>query len=112
MYYQFDYDSENDDLFIYLDKEKSAGAIEFGNLIIDFNEKGNLVAMQVINATEFFSKILSKFLEISKIKSLEAKIIKFRNIDSLKIKITTDKETQESNVLIPRIQQPSPALLC
>jgi len=34
--FKFDYDSENDDLFIYLPKVKSAGAVEMGNFIFDF----------------------------------------------------------------------------
>lgn len=57
---KFSYDKENDDLFIYLPKSKSAGAIELGNFVFDFDENGKLVAIQIINASKVFSK---KFFE-------------------------------------------------
>ena len=35
--FKFDYDEENDDLFIYLEGKKSAGAVEIGDFIVDFD---------------------------------------------------------------------------
>ena len=108
--FKFSYDESNDDLFVYLDGAKSSGAIEFGNLVMDFDEKENLVAIQIINASEFISKLVSKIIEISKIVSIKAEVINFRNIAGLKLKIRTEKDEVSSNILVPRIKQHSPAL--
>ena len=58
--FSFNYDVENDDLFVYLKGKKSSGAIELGNFILDFDNKGDLVAMQILNVSEVLSKIISK----------------------------------------------------
>lgn len=90
--FEYSYDKENDDLFIYQKELKSSGAIELGNLIIDLDEKGNLVAIQIINASEFFSKFISKIIEITDIKTIEAELIQYRNIEGLKLDTSTKKQ--------------------
>jgi uncharacterized protein YuzE len=108
--FDFDYDSENDSLFLYLKDEKSAGGIELGNFILDFNKKGNLIAMQILNASKVLSRLLSKFIEITKIKAIEVEIINFRNIEAIKFRISIDKEIETINILIPNIKERSPVL--
>ena len=108
--FSFDYDSENDDLFIYLEGKKSCGAIELGNFVLDFDDKGFLVAMQIFNASEVFSKILSKMIEISKIKEIKVEIINFRNMDAIKFSISDNKTEEKANILIPHIREKSPVL--
>ena len=108
--FNFSYDSENDDLFIYLKDKKSEGAVELGNFILDFDEKGNLVAMEILNASEVFSSILSKMIKISLIKSIELQVVNFRNIDAIKFKIITDKQEETASILIPHIKEKSPVL--
>jgi uncharacterized protein YuzE len=108
--FNFDYDLENDDLFIYLEGKKSLGAVELGNFILDFDNKGNLVAMQIINASEVFKKILSKIKEISNLKSIEVDIINFRNMEAIKFRVLTDSEEETANIFIPHIKEKSPVL--
>jgi len=108
--FNFSYDLGEDDLFVYIKGRKSAGAIELGNFILDFDEKGDLVAMQILNASEVLSKILSKIIELSQIKQMQVKIINFRNMDAIKFKILTDSEEETANILIPHIKEKSPAL--
>jgi len=108
--FNFSYDEENDDLFIYLKNKKSEGAIELGNIILDFDSDYNLVAMQIINVTEFFSKILSKIIEISKIQEIKMEIVNFRNMDAIKFIISDDKVEEKANILIPHIKEKSPVL--
>ena len=110
--FNFSYDSENDDLFVYLKKKKSAGAIELGNFILDFDKKGDLVAMQIFNVSEVFSKILSKMVEVSKIKEIKINIINFRNMDAIKFSVSDDKTEENTNILIPHIREKSPVLSC
>ena len=109
--FKFDYDEENDDLFIYLDGAKSGGAVELGDLVLDFDAKGNLAAIEVIEAPSFFSKLISNAFEISKIKSLEVEIINFRNMNALRLKIITPNQTFTQTILVPKIVQESPALM-
>ncbi len=108
--FNFDYDSENDDLFVYLEGKKSSGAIELGNFILDFDDKYNLVAMQILNVSEVLSKILSKIIEISKIKEIKMEIINFRNMDAIKFKISDNNTEENANILIPHIREESPVL--
>lgn len=109
--FNFSYDEENDDLFVYLPDQKSKGAVELGNFILDFDDKGKLVAMQILNASKILSKILSKIMELNKIKKMELDIINFRNTDVIKFKVTTDTEEETANILIPHIREKSPVLV-
>ena len=109
--FKFDYDSENDDLFAYLDGCKSEGAVELGNFILDFDKKGNLVAMEILNATDFLSKILSKIIEIAKIKELKIEILNFRNMDAIKFQIISEHGSEMANILMPHIKEKSPVLM-
>ncbi len=108
--FNFDYDLENDDLFIYLEGKKSSGAIELGNFVLDFDDKGDLVAIQIINASEVFKKILSKVTEINNLKKIEADIINFRNMEAIKFRVLTDSDEETVNILIPHIKEKSPVL--
>lgn len=109
--FNFDYDTDNDDLFVYLEGKKSAGAVELGNFILDFDKKGDLVAMQILNASEVFAKILSKIVQVNKLKQVQIEIINFRNMDAIKFKIITNAEEETANILIPHIKEKSPVLM-
>ncbi|MBS3084744.1 DUF2283 domain-containing protein [Candidatus Pacearchaeota archaeon] len=108
--FDFDYDLDNDDLFIYLEGKKSAGAVEMGNFVLDFDKKGNLVAMQIINVSDVLTKILSKIIEISKIREIKMDIVNFRNMDAIKFSIDDGKSLERANILIPHIMEKSPVL--
>lgn len=108
--FNFDYDKENDDLFVYLQGRQSSGAIELGNFILDFDEKGNLVAMQILRASEVLTKILSKIIEASKITGIQIEIINFRNMDAIRFKIIIGEQEENANILIPHIRERSPVL--
>ena len=108
---KFNYDKENDDLFIYFPDKKSNGAVEIGNFVLDFDENENLVALQIIDASQVLSKLVSKILELTKIKDLNLNIVNFRNMITIKLNIITDSEQETANIIIPRIkQEESPAL--
>jgi len=109
--FNFNYDPEEDDLFIYLEGKKSSGAIELGNFILDFNDNGDLVAIQILNVTEVFEKVLSKIIDVTNIREVKVNIINFRNMDAIKFQITTDKAEETANILIPHISEKSPVLI-
>lgn len=108
--FNFDYDTENDDLFVYLDGKKSAGAVELGNFILDFDSKGDLVAMQIFNVTDVLSKILSKMVEASKLKEIKINIVNFRNMDAIRFYVSDGDYGETTNILIPHIKEKSPVL--
>jgi len=108
--FNFNYDFESDDLFIYLEGKKSSGAVEMGNFVLDFDEKMNLVAIQILNVTEIFSKILSKMIEISKIKEIKVNIVNFRNMEAIKFNISDGTSEETSTILIPHLKDKSPVL--
>ena len=69
------------------------------------------MAVQILDASQVLSKLLSKFIELAKIKEMRTEIINFRNMNALKLKITTaSDETAEGVLVIPRIKEQSPAL--
>ena len=108
--FNFDYDLESDDLFMYLEEKKSSGAIELGNFILDFDDKGDLVAMQILNVSDVFSKLLSRIVEVTKLKEVQVDIVNFRNMDAIKFKVISDDSEETANILIPHIKEKSPVL--
>lgn len=109
--FSFDYDETSDDLFVYLEGQKSKGAVELGNFVLDFDEKGNLVAMEILDASKFLSKVLSKMIILTKIKEMKTEIINFRNMDAIRFEITTDSDKATAHILVPHIKEKSPALI-
>ncbi len=57
--FKIDYDRESDDLFLYSEK-KSKGSIEMGNLVLDFDNKGELVGIELFNAVQFLKDAIAK----------------------------------------------------
>jgi uncharacterized protein YuzE len=55
--YKFDYDNQADSLFIYAPTAKSSGSIELGDIIIDLNNEGKFVGIEILNATSFLTDI-------------------------------------------------------
>jgi len=108
--FNFNYDENSDDLFVYLEGKKSKGAVELGNFILDFDEDSNLVAMEILNVSEVLTKILSKMIKLSNIKEVRINIINFRNMDAIKFKISDNKIEETANILIPHIREKSPVL--
>ena len=108
--FKFSYDEENDDLFIYLEGKKSAGAVEIGDFIIDFDEDENLVAVQIINASEVLSKLVSKVISLSEIRNIRADIIKFRNMNAIDIQIQLDSGSERFPIILPSVRRISPVL--
>ncbi|MBU2637908.1 MAG: DUF2283 domain-containing protein, partial [Nanoarchaeota archaeon] len=47
--FNFDYDSGNDDLFLYNPQSKSKASIEMGDFILDYNNRKELVGIEIVN---------------------------------------------------------------
>lgn len=108
--FKFDYDKDNDDLFIYLPNSKSSGAVEVGDFIFDFDENKDLIAIQIMEASKVLSKLMSKILKLSTITSIKVNLINFRNMKAIKVDITTNSDKASAVITIPSIKEESPSL--
>jgi uncharacterized protein YuzE len=108
--FEFSYDQLNDDLFLYLKEKHSSRSIELGNFILDFDDKGNLVAMQITNMQEVFSKLFLRKIDISKLKEVKLNLINFRNIQAIHFYLSDNISQEKTTLLIPHITQRSPIL--
>ena len=110
--FSIDYDEENDSLFAYSSDSKSHGAVEAGNFVFDLDDKGNLVGLEVLDASEFFKMLFSKVIKISSIREFRADVVNFRNTTNIiKFSITTDSGIERDKIVVPRFGN-SPAIAC
>ncbi len=109
--FKFDYDKENDSLFVYLEGSKSNGAVEIGDFVFDFDKKGNLTSIEIFNASELFKAVLSKMIVLSKITEFKVEIFNFRNNRAtMRFVVGDGNERESASIIIPRITEKSPAI--
>lgn len=108
--FKFSYDEVSDDLFIYLEGKKSVGAVEMGDFVFDFDEHENLVALQILNASEVLSKLVSRVISLTHINAIQANVIKFRNMNAIDIHVQLADRKEHVPIVIPRITRSSPVL--
>lgn len=108
--FKFSYDEASDDLFIYLEGKKSAGAVEIGDFVFDFDEQENLVALQILNASEVLSRLMYRVISLKNIKGIRAEVIKFRNMNAIDIRVQLADRKEHVPIVIPRITRSSPVL--
>ncbi len=71
MRFEFVYDGENDVLSIYNHSCKPLESIEYSeNIIFDLNKEGNIVGLQVLEASEFFG-FMNKLIDRDFLLNLE-----------------------------------------
>lgn len=97
----FDYDRENDSLFIFK-KDTVRGSVDVGNYVVDFTHEGNVAGIEIINASEVLKNLSvenpGEFLE--KIKQVSFKSVQKR--DSVVIYFAISSSTQiSSSIAIP-----------
>ncbi len=115
--FKFDYDMENDDLFVYNGKKKSKGSVEFGKLVLDFDSNKKLAAIEIMDATEFLKPLVRKFKmdknALANIISCKVQTSVQNNFLFIRMFILTkiSKEQLEFPVMIPRITAKSPSMI-
>ena len=113
--FNFNYDKENDDLFLFNPKSKSKGSIELGDLILDYNSKKEFVGMQIMNASKLIKDLVDQ--DESSVKKIlnnlkDCKLdVKVKN-NLLIIKVYLFGKVKEISPIIsvPNITESSPAL--
>jgi len=112
----FDYDYQNDNLFIYDPKSKSKASVEINDLIIDYNSKKDISAIELNKASQFFKDMDVKGVKINKkllnnIKSCKLDILRKNSYLVIKIYIIFNNEEKcIAPIAIPSIAERSPAV--
>jgi uncharacterized protein YuzE len=115
--FKFDYDQEHDSLFIYDPHSKSKASIELGDFIIDYNSKGELSGIELLNASAFFIDLGSEDMKVDRemlaeIKDCRIEILPKSNYFVIKFLLIFKSAKQLTTPLIvPTITEPSPALI-
>lgn len=115
--FKFDYDYENDSLFMYNPNSKSKASVEIDDLIIDYNTKKEISAIELLNASQFFKDISSTDLKLDKDKLSEIsecniEIIPKNNFFMIKFEFKLkSKEMISAPIMVPSIHEPSPAVM-
>ncbi|MBI2106730.1 DUF2283 domain-containing protein [Candidatus Woesearchaeota archaeon] len=107
------YDKEVDDLFLFSPKEKSKGSIEIGDIVIDMNNKKEVVGIQIMNAVELLIDLTEERLdpqyvenEINGLKKCKVDFKVKNNLLLIKMYIFK----RPTILSVPCIKTPSPAL--
>ena len=114
--FNFDYDPENDSLFLYDPKSKSKASIELGDIIIDFNTKKEISGVELLDASKFFKEIKLEGVQVGKsllkeIQGCKIEIVPKRNFILINLILLFKLNKQLATpVVVPMITEPSPAL--
>lgn len=115
--FKFDYDYENDSLFLYNSKSKSKASIEMDDLIIDYNAKKEVSAIELLNASKFFQDISPDGVIITKevlneLSDCKIQIIPKGNFFMIKFNFILNSQKQLfAPIFVPTIHESSPAIL-
>ena len=116
--FNFSYDKENDDLFLFNPKSKSKGSVEIGDLILDYNNKKECVGLQIMNASKIIKDMLSKE-DAASVKEVLDNLEECRvdikpknNLLIIKVYLNSRAKKIAPVISVPSIQETSPALAC
>jgi len=114
--FEFSYDRENDILFLSKKGAMSKGAIEWGDLILDFDYQKKLVGIQIMNAVDFLAEMadvprdsIEKML--SRLEHCEVESRQHRNTWIIKVILVSKlNERMRIPLSAPSLTTHSPAL--
>jgi len=116
--FKFDYDKENDDLFIYDPKLKGTKSIEVGDdLVLDVDNKNRLVGVELINATKLIAFFTSKEISSADIKNLlenlrqaSISVSQHKNLVKITLQLLGEKHEVVAPIIPLATQDAGPAL--
>ena len=111
--FEFSYDINSDNLFLFKKGAKSKGSVELGNLILDFDYKKNLVGLQLIDAT----RLISDLCDQKNVRELLEKLRECRvetkdagGVLVIWLILISEKKQCRIPINVPSIKYKSPAL--
>ena len=105
--FKISYDKLSDDLYIYLENEKSQASVEIAEVVLDINSKGKLVAVEIQSASKWLSSITNKKVykkDLENISKAEVEVTKIKNNLIIKVIINANQKTLVSPVIIPKLE--------
>ena len=111
--FRFDYDAENDLLYLYNPAKKSKGSVEFGELIIDLEKKGGIAGIEIFGASKYLSELTNKRISKRALKNLENASVSHSSRNGtvmIKIVLRIEKEEILAPVAIQDMRYNSPVL--
>ena len=110
--FKFDYDPENDNLFLYDPNSKSKASIEIDDLIIDYNSDKEVSGIEILKASSFLKEISSEMpVSLNDVQDCKVEIITKSNFFVIKFMLVfKSKKTLTTPVIVPIINESSPSL--
>ncbi|NOQ37827.1 DUF2283 domain-containing protein [archaeon] len=115
--FDFSYDKVNDDLFMYYPKSRSKGSVEIGNIILDYNAKKEIVAIQLLNASRLIKDMLvdekiDMKLFLASLTACKVNIKTDNSLTTIRFYLTTASKEIMPVLSMPILMRSSPALAC
>ena len=80
MEFEFEYDCEDDVLSVYNPSVPPAESVEFSeNIVIDIDDKGDIVGLEIFDASEFFG-VINENINKAFLEDLEEASLKYKNL--------------------------------
>lgn len=111
--FKFDYDEEEDLLYIYNENKKSKGSIEFGDLIVDLDKNQNVVGLEIFDASKYLSYLTNKRITKKQLKKIETASLFFsveKGFILIKFVLPLNKERIPVPIMIQNMHYRSPSL--
>jgi uncharacterized protein YuzE len=113
---KFDYDRKYDNLFMHVAGAKSEESVVFGDLVLDFDRKKNIVGIEFTNASRFVSKItFSKDVAavkalLSGLKECSMEMIQENALLIIRIHLVGRDSELSPIISLPQISETNPAI--
>lgn len=111
--FKFDYDPEEDLLYIYDENKKSKGSVEFADLIIDLDKNQNVVALEIFDASRYLSYLTNRRITKKQLKEIEKATLYFsvkKGLILIKFFLPLKKERIPVPIMIQNMHYHSPSL--
>jgi uncharacterized protein YuzE len=96
---KIDYDFENDTLYLYSEGNMK-GSIELDSLIIDISKKGEILGIEIQNASDFLSKFLKKKVLREELTNINSAKINYKTVNNT-IFVEVDFNFNNTEILLP-----------
>jgi uncharacterized protein YuzE len=98
----FDYDAENDSLFIYK-KSKIKGSVDIGDIIVDISIDGKVIGIEMLNASEMLKNLGIKGPKeiLNNIKSVSIRAIYKTDSITVYYSIISKAKEVSSSIAVP-----------
>ncbi len=100
-YYSWDYSEKSDILNVHKVDKKTAGSAELGDFTVDFDKNGNIVGVEILNASEFFTLLGILKTQLENIKEAEIIMRKRGEMTLICLKLLLSGEEAPRIVSLP-----------